>query len=209
MKEQTNRRARYKRPNARPVEALTKRSDIHKLRAYFAATARYGGKYCLLVTMGCNLGLRAGDLRLLTYGQIHNQQYLVLSEKKTGKERRLYINDKVRDEFEEYYKDYLFVSDNAYIFDGQKGTPIEARHIHKVIKQACRELGFKGNYGSHTLRKTFAYHAYARKPNIKVLNRVLNHSSLAVTRIYTKGTESIEASTTDCSDDAVYKGLNL
>jgi len=30
--------------------------------------------------------------------------------------------------------------------------------VHKLLKGWCSEINLKGNYGSHTLRKTWGYH---------------------------------------------------
>jgi hypothetical protein len=30
--------------------------------------------------------------------------------------------------------------------------------VHRLVKGWCRDINLKGNYGSHTLRKTWGYH---------------------------------------------------
>ena len=35
---------------------------------------------------------------------------------------------------------------------------LTAPSVHKLVKSWCSEINLKGNYGSHTLRKTWGYH---------------------------------------------------
>jgi len=53
------------------------------------------------------------------------------------------------------------------------------------VKKWCKAVNLKGNYGSHTLRKTFGY-ILRRKYGIgwEIISRRFNHSSPAVTRRY-------------------------
>ena len=59
----------------------------------------------------------------------------------------------------------------------------------KLIVKVYWELGIKGNFGTHTLRKTGAYFIYSnnieKNPTIiAYLQKILNHSSQAITLRY-------------------------
>ncbi|MBP5615545.1 MAG: tyrosine-type recombinase/integrase, partial [Alphaproteobacteria bacterium] len=41
-----------------------------------------------------------------------------------------------------------------------------------------------GNFGTHTLRKTFGYHFYRQFNDIVMLQKILNHSHPAITLRY-------------------------
>ena len=76
-----------------------------------------------------------------------------------------------------------------YLFKSRKGNkPLRVDSTHKIIKNTLRELNIKGNYGTHTLRKTWSYHIYmsnSSNPRIlAILQKALNHSSQAVTLRY-------------------------
>ncbi|WP_125152664.1 tyrosine-type recombinase/integrase [Clostridium sp. Marseille-P4200] len=45
-----------------------------------------------------------------------------------------------------------------YLFPSRKSVHLTIKSLHKIIKSIKRELNIKGNYGTHTIRKTFAYH---------------------------------------------------
>ncbi|WP_429822016.1 tyrosine-type recombinase/integrase [Domibacillus aminovorans] len=51
------------------------------------------------------------------------------------------------------------------------------------MQEAAQQLGLK-NIGTHSLRKTFAYHQYQAGTDIVLLQDMLNHSSPSVTLRY-------------------------
>ena len=52
------------------------------------------------------------------------------------------------------------------------------------LSKICEEVGLKGNFGNHTLRKTWGYHARMKAVPLEVIQHKLNHSSLAITQRY-------------------------
>ena len=62
-------------------------------------------------------------------------------------------------------------------------------------------MGVTDPIGTHTLRKTFGYHAYKAGTDLAIIQQMVNHSSPAVTPRY------LGISRDD--RDAVYLSLNL
>ena len=75
------------------------------------------------------------------------------------------------------------------------------RPLHHIIKTLTKDLGIKGNFGTHTLRKTMAYHRYINKVPLETLQKLLNHSSSAITLRYIGITQKVII---DC-----YNAVNL
>ncbi|HOJ09514.1 MAG TPA: tyrosine-type recombinase/integrase [Clostridiales bacterium] len=80
---------------------------------------------------------------------------------------------------------------NDYLFKSRKGSNSKLRvdSLHKIVKSTMRDLGIKGNYGTHTLRKTFGYFAFTNnvKDNPRILQelqKIFNHSSEFITLSY-------------------------
>lgn len=44
------------------------------------------------------------------------------------------------------------------LFKSQRGEVLTVPSVNRVVKGWCREINLKGNYGAHTLRKTWGYH---------------------------------------------------
>lgn len=191
------------------VLAIKSISDINKIKTYLKKKS--DRDYTLFV-LGINVGLRASDLLKLKVKDIYNdngtvKNELTVREKKTDKQRELFINESAAAALNSYYKNALFNSKEDYLFQSRKGdnTPIEVRSLNRLVKSWCLECNLKGNYGTHSLRKTFGYFLYsnnAANPYIlPYLMRIFNHSSQSVTLRYI-GIEKEDI-------NALYSDLNL
>jgi integrase len=45
-----------------------------------------------------------------------------------------------------------------YLFKSQKGPVLTVPSVHRLVKGWYKAINLKGNYGSHSLRKTWGYH---------------------------------------------------
>ncbi|HEY9074269.1 MAG TPA: tyrosine-type recombinase/integrase [Desulfobaccales bacterium] len=143
----------------------------------------------LLFTLGINNGLRIGDLLCLKVKDLKGLkagQALKVRESKTGKTNTLMLNATSHRLFKEYLK-ALAPDDDDYLFKSNKGDnePIGVPYASQLIKGWCREVGLKGNFGSHSLRKSFG--CIQRKKfgvSWELLSARFNHASLATTKRY-------------------------
>ena len=67
----------------------------------------------------------------------------------------------------------------APLFPSQKGgDALSVPTLNNMVKDWCREAGLKGNYGSHTLRKSWGYFQRVRaKTPVALLMSAFGHSS--------------------------------
>ena len=141
--------------------------------------------YCLFV-IGINTNLRASDLVKLTAGQVRGIKpmgEITLKEKKTGKHRRITLNGTCVMAINNLLAQREY-KDSDPLFYGQRG-PIRANTINRLVKQWCRAVGLRGNYGSHTLRKTFGYHQFNTfKVKLPLLMMSYNHGTQRQTLDY-------------------------
>lgn len=196
---------------AHEVEPIKKLKDIEKAKQFLRGKSSKRD-YCLFV-VGINIGLRASDLVQIRIGNIidDNGKFLESSslyEKKTGKFKEFTLNSSSKEAIKLYLDSLEDYKPDDFLFKSRKGdnNSITEAHIHKVVKTLLRELNIKGNYGSHTLRKTFAYHIYIKEIDtnpgiIQTLQRILNHSSQSTTLRYIGITKEVIKD--------VYQGLNL
>jgi len=79
-----------------------------------------------------------------------------------------------------------------YLFQSRKGGHITSQSVGRLVKTWCKAINLEGNYGAHTLRKTWGYHQ--RKNHgvgFEILCKRYNHSSPSITMGYL-GIESKE-----------------
>ncbi len=151
----------------------------------------------LLFVAGINNGLRCGDLLTLKVGDLRDLkpgQTLRIKESKTGKTNFLMINKSVHKALGDYLNT-SDLSDGDYLFKSKKGSgPLSVIAVNLLMKKWCKAVGIKGNFGSHTLRKTFGYQQRVRfGTSIELICKRFNHSSPAGTLRYL-GVEDREVS---------------
>jgi integrase len=142
------------------VDPIRDVQDIERIKAMLSGHLRD----LLLFTLGINTNLRASDLVALTVGQVRGlkpMEELELRERKTSKMRRISLNETVISAIEAYIATLSGdVPDTTPLFASQRcgGSPLMVPSVNRMVKGWCRTIKLKGNYGSHSLRKTWGYH---------------------------------------------------
>jgi site-specific recombinase XerD len=173
---------------AKPADPLRKRSDVTRVKNYIREN--YGDLQAMLFIMGCNSGLRGSDLRNLTFRYITMpEKKFCVTELKTGKKRVVYVNavmQNILDEYLEWEKKrgVIYINPDSPMFVGAQNMLWGVKYMHEMISTACRDLKIRGNFGSHTMRKTFAYHVYKKCGSVYAVKDLLNHSDIFTTRLY-------------------------
>ncbi|MES2202497.1 MAG: tyrosine recombinase XerC [candidate division FCPU426 bacterium] len=83
----------------------------------------------------------------------------------------------------------------AVIFLGDRGKPLLPRALQQNLKKYLMTAGLDPNLTPHKLRHSFATHLLDHGADIRVIQELLGHESLATTQIYTKvsGSRAAEA----------------
>ena len=184
---------------AEAVSPIKRPKDLKKIYSYLK---EYNLRNFAIFVVGVNVLLRAGDLLSLKWSDILDEELDIrnrtyITEEKTKKRREVRFNEDARSALQLYRHSLVKINPKGYVFKSRKGSgPITVKTLHRIITETCEELGVKGNFGTHTLRKTGAYFIYinnvADNPTIiAYLQKILNHSSQATTLRYI-GIESEE-----------------
>ena len=142
----------------------------------------------LLFVMGINNGLRACDLVKVQVGDVRSLRVgdtLTIKESKTGKDNILVVNKTVYKALQAYL-DAIRPNDDAYLFASRKGeSHLQSQAVSKLVKKWTRAINLKGNYGAHTLRKTWGYiQRTMHGVGFEIICKRYNHSSPAITMRY-------------------------
>ena len=178
-----------KNPNHPPKGSTIRVDPIKKLKDIKAIKKILHDKprdLCLF-TMGVNTNLRASDLLRITAGMVRHLEAgdeLTLKEKKTGKHRRITLNKAVIASIQVLLdsRDY---EDDDPLFLGQRGL-LTVSSVNRLVKGWCNSINLKnGNWGSHSLRKTFGFHQRVTfNVGVPELMVAFNHSSQRETLEY-------------------------
>jgi integrase/recombinase XerC len=136
-------------------------------------TLLYGGG--LRISEG--LGLKQSDAPLAASLRIRG---------KGGRERVVPVLPAVRAAIEHYRALCPFEpGPQAPLFLGQRGGELNPRLIQKVMAAARRQLGLPETATPHALRHSFATHLLEAGGDLRTIQELLGHASLATTQVYT------------------------
>lgn len=156
---------------------------------------RVAERNSLMFIVGITTGLRQSDLTNLKASDINRYKNgsIYVVEKKTGKGRSIAVHENVISKVREYMQKYSLCG-NDRLFDSQTGGQMERHRWDRIIVKAAKDLGWNPIlYGSHTIRKTYAYQFYMAANKISrengyralsILCKELHHSSEAITLAY-------------------------
>lgn len=150
----------------------------------------------MLISVGCNLGLRISDILRLRWSDILSDDTLVIQEKKTGKKRTVKINSALRTQAILAYDNLDIDNNTKYIFvawnnDGDR--PFTRMRAHQILKEIQTEYGITSAkvFSSHSLRKTFGRRVWLSESEkgrgetaLTLLSEAFGHSSIAITKRY-------------------------
>ena len=138
------------------VDPIRRLEDIKSIKRVLSDKPRD----LLLFTLGINSGLRTGDLLRLKVKDVRHLKEKDGSniwEKKTEKDNILMVNKAVFKSLK-YYLEKVNPDDEDFLFASRKtNEPISIQAVNALIKKWTKTINLKGNFGSHSLRKTFGF----------------------------------------------------
>jgi integrase len=175
------------------VEPIRSRKHLAHIKNLLKGQERY--RDLLLFTVGINTALRISDLLALRIGDFIDEtgeirERFWIKEQKRGKRHEVIINTSIREALTLYRTAYPAVEKRSvhFVFFNTRThdytQPISRKQAWQFISTICRDAGLRGNYGTHSLRKTWGYHARMNGVDMALIMHALNHSDLAYTKRY-------------------------
>tara|TARA_Y100000782_G_C10171376_1_gene259927 strand:- start:818 stop:1417 length:600 start_codon:yes stop_codon:yes gene_type:complete len=170
------------------AEPLKNLADINALHRVLTRWGNVREAECLII--GCNFALRISDLLSITVEQ-SQQDTITLNEQKTGKFKSFPINTPAKKAIGRllyWYRSQGIKPD--YLFQGTGNRakkliqPISSRHLNNKLKEAAESIGLDISISSHSMRKSFGYHAYMKGTDIRYLQALFNHKTEFQTLTY-------------------------
>ncbi len=139
-----------------------------------------------LYATGCRasevVGLRVADVRLdggylKCTGKGNKQRVVPLGRPAVAALREYLGNERPQFAPLPPHPDHLFVS--------KSGRRLGRISLWRIVKKYCRRAGLSGLASPHTLRHSFATHLLAGGADLRAVQELLGHSSIATTQHYT------------------------
>lgn len=164
------------------VAPIIKKRAIEDIKRFLADNPR---DFCLF-TLGINVAYRANELLSLKAGQVRSLKVgdsLSVYQSKTDKYRRVTLNVNAVEAIQGLLESYNYGNDD-YLFHSQRGEVLKVPSVTRKVKAWCDRAGLKGNYGSHTLRKTWGYWQYKNNAPLPLLVKAFEHTTQEQTLEY-------------------------
>jgi integrase len=160
------------------VSPIKEIKDIEKMKQAL------NGRDLMLFVFGINSSLRISDILSLKVGDVRGKTSLILKEKKTSKRKEFRFNQSIINALAEHIP--TDASDSDWLFPSKRNAekPLDRTQAWRNLNAAANRVGIDVKVGTHTLRKTWAYHRYNAGYDIAQLMTALNHSSQSETLRY-------------------------
>jgi integrase/recombinase XerC len=164
-----------------PGEAVALAEDV----AGAAREAWVGARDWAVLLLLYGAGLRIGEAMALTGAALPLGETLAVTGKR-AKTRIVPLLAEVRQAIDAYVATCPYpMARDAPLFRGARGGPLSASVIRAGVRAARGRLGLAERTTPHALRHSFATHLLGRGADLRALQELLGHASLASTQIYT------------------------
>lgn len=134
-------------------------------------------------------GLRVSELIGLKISDLYLDEGFIKVEGKGDKQRLVPISPRAIREIKLYYPDrmqqVIKKGHEDILFLSRRGTSLSRIMIFHIIKELAEQVGVKKNISPHTFRHSFATHLLEGGANLRAIQSMLGHETIATTEIYT------------------------
>ncbi len=149
--------------------------------------SRENSRTSAIISVLAYTGMRVGELCGLKIEDVDSSEGIItIHAGKGDKDRIVVMPDECREAIEEYLKTRLLKdTDNDFLFVSRKGSKLDTSTVERIVKALAREAGIAKKVTPHVLRHTFATAVLRNGGDIRFIQQILGHSSVATTQIYT------------------------
>lgn len=165
-------------------------SDTERLLEVVPSNGRLAARDMAVLEVLYSAGLRVSELAGLTLDDLDLEGGTILVRGKGKKERLAILGQAAV----KALRAWLLERENLlkrlrrtawHVFINKNGTPLSTRGVRDLVRKYTLLAGLSGRITPHTLRHTFATHLLDRGADIRAVQELLGHASLATTQIYT------------------------
>lgn len=168
-------------PYARKSNKLPIVLSVQEIQSMFGVCENI--KHKVILSLLYSAGLRVGELINLKWENIDRSRMVInIIQAKGKKDRQVSLSEDLIPLLEKYWNEY---KPKEYVLNGQSSIQYSERSVNEVIKQLAEKAGIKKRVYAHLIRHCYATHLVESGTDINIIQRLLGHSSVKTTAIYT------------------------
>ena len=145
-------------------------------------------------------GLRASEVCFLQLDDLQAERGLIRSRGKGGRERLIPLGMPARAALLAYLRagrGHFLRGESPYVFLGNQGKPLSRMALFNLVRRQALRAGVARPLSPHAMRHAFATHLLQGGADLRAVQEMLGHASIATTEIYTHVTQDELQKTVD------------
>ena len=140
-------------------------------------------KHRLILKMLYGCGLRVSEIVDLKKACLDFGEGLIHVQLAKGKKDRFV---KIPDSLSADLASFCGLTPESPVFPSQRGGKLTTATIQAIVEKAARKAGIKKEVYPHLLRHSFATHLLEQGTDLRIIQKLLGHSDIKTTQIYTQ-----------------------
>jgi site-specific recombinase XerD len=168
-------------PNPKRNKTLPEILTIEEVKKLINTTRNIKHKLIIKLLYGC--GLRVSEIINLKKQDINFRESLIkIKLGKGNKDRYVKLPESIISDL----KAYAQLNPSQILFPSNREGKLTKKTIGKIVSDNAKKAGIKKRVYPHLLRHSFATHLLEQGTDLKIIQKILGHSDIKTTQIYTQ-----------------------
>ncbi|GBE19631.1 MAG TPA: hypothetical protein ENG87_00160 [Candidatus Pacearchaeota archaeon] len=154
---------------------------IREIKKLIKSTSNIKHKLIIKLLYGC--GLRVSEIVNLKKQDINFEESLIHIKLAKGKKDRFV---KIPSSMEKELSNYIKIIESDILFPSSRGGKLTTATVQAILKNSAKKAGIRKRVYPHLLRHSFATHLLEQGTDLRIIQKLLGHSDIKTTQIYTQ-----------------------
>ena len=169
---------------------LSEEDVTRLLDAAYKSGTNEGQRDAVIMELLYATGLRVGELVSVNLEDLDLSEAYIRCMGKGSKERIVYLHSKAMEELKRYLKEPRIAllghrRTEPALFVNHRGERLTRQWVWTILKTYAQKAGIDQNITPHTLRHSFATHLLENGASLRHVQKLLGHSIISTTQVYT------------------------